>query len=74
MKIKGLNLKTKSTKERDQVKLDEEKKMERGEKTGEEMDRGNPKATHPRRSQRIKDARNVKFAKTKKEEEATRER
>ena len=42
--------------------------MERGEKTGEEMDRGNPKTTYPRRSQRIKDARNVKFAETEKEE------
>ena len=40
--------------------------MERGEKTEEEMDRGNPEATYLRQSQRIKDTRNVKFADTKK--------
>ena len=58
----------KSMEEGDQVKSEEEKNREKGEEVEEEADKGTPKATPLRRSQRIKEARNVKFAETEKEE------
>ena len=54
--------------ERDQVDSEGENNIEEGEQVKEKTNKGKPKAISLRPSQRIKEARNVKFAETEKEE------
>ena len=58
----------KSIEEGDQVDSEGENNIKEGEQVEEKTNKGKPKAISPRRSQRIKEARNVKFTKTEKEE------
>ena len=58
----------KSIEEGDQVNSEGENNIKEGEQVKEKTNKGKPKVISPRWSQRIKDARNVKFTKTEKEE------
>ena len=58
----------KSMEEGDQVDSEGENNIQEGEQVEEKTNKEKPKAISPRWSQRIKEARNVKFAETEKEE------